>query len=332
MDDTLYGTRARRGDWQPAEPIRYPPVFIWPARPVAFARWLLGYPGFILPWNLLYAAVAVVFWFWLTPPLADFRTLSAGPVTALLIRNALAVLVFYGFFHIRLYVQRRQDTAFKFNARWLARGNPTFLFGRQTADNMVWTFASAVPIWTAYEAATLWAFANHVIPYVTFRAHPVYFIALMLLVPVWRDLHFYLVHRALHWPPLYRLAHRLHHKNANPGPWSGLAMHPVEHVLYFSCVLIHWIVPSHPLHAMFNLVHTGLSPAPGHVGFGRLVVGNSHAVETHSYAHYLHHKHYECNYADGVIPLDRWFGTFHDGSAGSQKQMERRFRERRLPL
>ncbi len=107
-------------------------------------------------------------------------------------------------------------------------------------------------------------------------------------------------------------------------------MHPVEHVLYFSCVLIHWIVPSHPLHAVFNLVHTGLSPAPGHVGFGKLVIGDAHAVETHSYAHYLHHKHYECNYADGVIPLDRWFGTFHDGSAEAQQRMERRFRERRL--
>ncbi len=187
---------------------------------------------------------------------------------------------------------------------------------------------SAVPLWTAYDAVMLWAFANHYIPYVSFGNHPYYFMVLMLLVPVWRDLHFYIVHRVLHWPPLYCLAHRLHHKNANPGPWSGLAMYPVEHVLYFSCVLIYWIVPSHPLHAIFNLVHTSLSPAPGHVGFDRLVVGKDHVVETYSYAHYLHHKYYECNYADGVIPLDKWLRTFHDGSREAQEAMDRWFRER----
>ena len=32
--------------------------------------------------------------------------------------------------------------------------------------------------------------------------------------------------------------------------------------------------------------------------------GNA-TFDTHSYAHYLHHKYFECNYADGAIPLDR---------------------------
>jgi sterol desaturase/sphingolipid hydroxylase (fatty acid hydroxylase superfamily) len=326
--DTLYGTRDRRGDWKPLKPIHYPPVFVWPAEPVNFAKWLLGYPGFILPWNLLYAAVSVLLWLYLTPSMETMKAFSAGWVCYLLARNALIIFVFFGYFHLRLYIRRQQGTAFKFDARWLANDNPAFLFRNQTIDNMIWTLASAVPVWTAYEAVTLWAFANHYIPYISFGEHPYYFVLLMLVVPVWRDLHFYLVHRLLHWVPLYHLAHRLHHKNANPGPWSGLAMHPVEHVLYFSCVLMHWIVPSHPLHAMFNLVHASLSPAPGHVGFDKVVLGGDRVVDTHSYAHYLHHKHYECNYADGVIPLDKWFGTFHDGSREAQEVMHRRFRER----
>ena len=33
-----------------------------------------------------------------------------------------------------------------------------------------------------------------------------------------------------------------------------------------------------------------------------------------SYFHYLHHKFFECNYGGVTIPLDRWFGSFHDGS------------------
>ncbi|MER9165720.1 sterol desaturase family protein [Mesorhizobium sp. M0715] len=40
----------------------------------------------------------------------------------------------------------------------------------------------------------------------------------MLLIPLIQDLHFYLVYRLLHWPPLYKMVHSLHHNNVNPGP------------------------------------------------------------------------------------------------------------------
>ena len=135
-------------------------------------------------------------------------------------------------------------------------------------------------------------------------------------------------HRLIHWPPLYRTVHKLHHNNVNPGPWSGISMHPVEHLLYFSGVLIHWIVPSHPIHAQFQLLHAGLSPAHGHAGFERILIGRNTAIGTHSYAHYLHHKYFECNYHDGTIPLDRWFGTFHDGSEEAHDRMNERFMAR----
>ena len=231
----------------------------------------------------------------------------------MLVRNAALVLVYFGAFHLRLYMQRAQGTAFKYNAKWPSTDSPTFLFRNQTLDNVFWTFASAVPIWTAWECLTLWLFANGRIPLVEFARNPVWFVALFFLVPLFREVHFYLVHRLIHWPPLYRTVHKLHHKNVNPGPWSGLAMHPVEHLLYFSVVLVHWVVPSSPVHALYTLVHAGLAPAPGHVGFDQVVVGDNSAFGTNCYDHYLHHKHFECNYSDGVIPIDKWFNTFHDG-------------------
>src|SRR5690349_18689997 len=67
-----------------------------------------------------------------------------------------------------------------------SRNNSAFLFGNQNIDNMIWTFAAGVPIWTAYEVLTLWAFANHYIPYVSFAEHPVYCATVFLLIPVWR--------------------------------------------------------------------------------------------------------------------------------------------------
>jgi sterol desaturase/sphingolipid hydroxylase (fatty acid hydroxylase superfamily) len=326
MDDLVYGERDKRGDWKPNKLIEYPPVFVWPPQPVRFLKWFVGNPGFGLPWNLTFLAVSVLVWLYLTPPMQTMKTLALGWVAFLLFRNAAIATLFYGAFHLRLYTLRRQGTSFKFNAKWPSK-NKAFLFGDQTAENIVYTLASAVPIWTAYEVLTLWAFANNYIPFIQFNEHPVYFVVLLLLVPLFRDLHFYAVHRMLHWPFFYRAAHKLHHKYINPGPWSGLAMHPVEHVMYFSCVLVHWIVPSHPVHALFNLAHAALSPAPGHTGFDKVLLGEE-AVDTESYAHYLHHKYFECNYADGVVPLDKWFGTFHDGSAEAHERMSKRLKAR----
>jgi sterol desaturase/sphingolipid hydroxylase (fatty acid hydroxylase superfamily) len=328
VDDTLYGTRDKRGDWKPNKLIEYPPVFVWPAQPARFVKWLFGYPGYILPWNLAYALFGVVLWLYLTPSMETMKTFSPGWIGYILARNWVIVLLFFGAFHLRYYMLKRQDRAFKYNAKWPSTGNPVFLFGSQNIDNFIWSMASGVPFWTVYEVLTLWMFANGYIPWVDFQEHPIYCLMVMALIPTFRDLHFYCVHRLIHWPPLYHTVHKLHHNNVNPGPWSGLAMHPVEHLLYFSGVLIHWIVPSHPVHALFHLVHAGLSPAPGHVGFDKLVVGGETVVDTHSYDHYLHHKYFECNYADGVIPLDKWFGTFHDGSPEAQKRMDERFMAR----
>jgi sterol desaturase/sphingolipid hydroxylase (fatty acid hydroxylase superfamily) len=328
MDDLAYGKRDKRGNWSPLKRIEYPPVFVWPAQPLKFLKWFFGYPGYLLPWNAIYGAFAIGLWLFLTPPMETMRSFEPGWIAFIFFRNLAIVFLFFGGFHLRLYIQKRQGTLFKYNAQWPATDNPAFLFRNQNIDNMIWTLGSGVPFWTAYEVLTLWAFANGYIPTVGFEEHPIYFIALMLLIPTFRDLHFYLVHRLIHWPPLYRAVHKLHHNNVNPGPWSGLAMHPVEHLLYFSGVLIHWIVPSHPVHAIFHLVHAALSPAPGHVGFDKMVVGEDKAIESHAYDHYLHHKYFECNYADGVIPLDKWFGTFHDGSRESQEAMDERFMER----
>jgi sterol desaturase/sphingolipid hydroxylase (fatty acid hydroxylase superfamily) len=100
-------------------------------------------------------------------------------------------------------------------------------------------------------------------------------------------------------------------------------MHPLEHVLYFSAVVIHWVVPSHPIHAMYTLFHLAMAPVPGHSGFDRFEVGNG-SVAANGYAHYLHHKYFEVNSADGALPLDKWFGSFHDGSPEADAAMKRR--------
>ena len=320
--------RDRRGDWKPPSTIKSPPLFRLPFKPLAVLKWIFAWPGYLLPWNLLYAVVAILTWAFLTPSLASMQTFEVWWIAAIFARNAVMLFLFVGAFHFALYVKQRQGTRYKYTNRWQAKDNPVFLFRNQVLDNMFWTFVSAVPVWTAFEVVTLWLMANGYIWTITWESNPVWFVVLMLLIPLFREVHFYLVHRLIHWAPLYRHVHSLHHKNANPGPWSGLAMHPVEHVLYFSGVLIHWILPSHPIHVIFHLQHLAFAPAPGHSGFAEVEIVNGFNVKTGDYFHYLHHKHFECNYGNDLMPIDAWFGTFHDGSKSAEEKMNQRFMER----
>ena len=58
--------------------------------------------------------------------------------------------------------------------------------------------------------------------------------------------------------------------------------------------------------------------------FERIKADDETSFDIDSYAHYLHHKYFECNYADGILPLDRWFGTLYDGSEESFIKMRAR--------
>jgi sterol desaturase/sphingolipid hydroxylase (fatty acid hydroxylase superfamily) len=102
-------------------------------------------------------------------------------------------------------------------------------------------------------------------------------------------------------------------------------MHPIEHLLYWSDSLIHLIVPSHPLLFLYNLQITGTGAVVGHIGFDKMEVGENAAINTHAFAHYLHHKHFEVNYADGATGIDKLFGTWHDGSKEGQDLMDARY-------
>ncbi|TIP34844.1 MAG: sterol desaturase family protein, partial [Mesorhizobium sp.] len=35
------------------------------------------------------------------------------------------------------------------------------------------------------------------------------------------------------------------------------------------------------------------------------------------------------NYGDGLIPFDRWFGTFHDGSKDGEARMQARYEKKK---
>jgi len=319
--------RDARGEWRPEGNVKLPPIYDWPLNPRRVLRWLFVYDGYLLPWNVFYVALVTALWFWLSPALADMATLEPGWIAQIYVRNIVILVAFTGALHARLYIQKAQGTRFKYLSRWPDKPDSTFLFDTQVYDNMFWTVVSGGAVWTAYEVFMLWMVASGRLPFAEIYEivyNPFYFMAVLVLIPFWRIFHFYWIHRLIHWGPLYRTVHYLHHKNVNVGPWSGMSMHPVEHVIYFSSVLIHLVVPSHPIHIMFNLTQTALGPAQGHSGFDVIVVAGDKVIPTHNYMHYLHHRYHTVNFGEGLVPLDKWFGSLHDGSDEAHAAMRKR--------
>lgn len=318
-------SRDRRGEWRSGRPVYLEPLLDFPTTPKRIFKWLFGIPGFFVPWFAVYMALISIAYFYFTPDLARMQSFQIGWMLEIAARNLVLLILWTGSFHIWLYRWKKQGRQKKYNGNWMARNNRVFLFNDQVKDNMFWSIVSGGTVWSLYECGFWWAYANGWLPYMDFTSNPVWFLLAMFLVPLWRNFHFYWIHRLIHWKPLYDNVHYIHHKNVNVGPWSGLAMHPVEHLIYFSSMLIHVIVPSHPLHMMFNGFQTALGPALSHCGFDEIMLGDEKALKNDRLLHYLHHRYHTVNYGESNVPLDKWFGSLHDGTP----EADARFRKLR---
>jgi len=74
--------------------------------------------------------------------------------------------------------------------------------------------------------------------------------------------------------------------------------------------------------------NSDMMPAVAHIGFDKIAVKGKIAFPS-DFFHYLHHRHFECNYGNTLFPADRWFGTFHDGSPETHARMVERLQARR---
>jgi sterol desaturase/sphingolipid hydroxylase (fatty acid hydroxylase superfamily) len=336
MTDTASVQRDERGDWRPADPIALAPINNWPPNPKAITQWLFGWPGYLWPYNAFWLLVAVVTWVFLTPSLQAMQSIEAWWVGLLLSRNVGFILLLFGGLHLYLYVLRAQGEECRYTTRSFAVGSRRFRFNHQVWDNMFHTLVSGVPVFTAYEVITYWGFANGFLGYGSGGSASVGFwiwaVVLLLLAPVIHSLHFYFGHRLLHTKLLYRRFHALHHHNVDVGPWSGLSMHPVEHIVYFSTVVVQWLLALHPINALYQIQLAAFLPALSHSGFEKVTMGKTFSLDGGSHFHYLHHKLFECNYGGSLLPLDRLFGTFHDGTVEADAAMRERIRARRQAL
>ncbi|MGB0810713.1 MAG: sterol desaturase family protein, partial [Candidatus Puniceispirillaceae bacterium] len=240
-------TSPQKGAWAftPALPLNTSPYFRFPSAISAWLGWLLR-SWLPLTERLVFFALAWASWIWLTPHLATGTGFELSWIALVWIKNICLMTVLAGGLHLYLYRWGKQGQARKFDRSMANKDAGRFTFGNQVYDNIFWSLVSGVTIWTGLETLLLWAQANGIGYWISPSDNPVLFIALFIVIPSWNSFWFFCIHRALHWPPLYRLAHHVHHRNVSVGPWSGNAMHPLEHLIWMAGALVYIPVACHP--------------------------------------------------------------------------------------
>eukprot|EP00931_Biecheleriopsis_adriatica_P106394 TRINITY_DN80856_c0_g1_i1.p1 TRINITY_DN80856_c0_g1~~TRINITY_DN80856_c0_g1_i1.p1 ORF type:complete len:349 (+),score=8.09 TRINITY_DN80856_c0_g1_i1:65-1048(+) len=237
---------------------------------------------------------------------------------AVFARNVLLLILWYGTWHYALYVKRVLPHTNKYNREWSV--------GYCYERDRILAISGAV-INSFFEVAQIYLWASGAVGYSrqALLAQPSWNLFWCSFGFYWSDVHFWFAHRVMHpWfrstssydigAALYRHVHSTHHKSYNPGPWSGLAMHPIEHLIYFTRGISIALLPValHPVHFLTLNIRSMLGPAIGHHGFEGALGYKFH---------YLHHAKFEINYGTScVVPIDNVLGTFStDGVATRSK-------------
>lgn len=304
---------SREWNYHPELPLADPSLFKWPPDPRFLSRWVF-HNWLTMSERVMMVLLATLCWWLFYPALDAVKTFAFGWVFQVWLVNLCLMIGIAGGLHYFFYIRKKQGKTLKFDHRDPARGNQLWNFSNQVHDNMFWSLSSGVLQLTIYQVVIMWLMANEYVPTINLTSNPILFIAGLVLLPIWSAFHFYWMHRLLHLPFIYKHVHSLHHRNVNIGPWSGLSMHPVEHLLYLSSLLIHFVFPSHPILVYFHVIYLGPGAAMTHTGYEDLLVRDKRRLALGTFYHQLHHRYYECNYGNQEMPWDRWFGTFHDGS------------------
>ncbi len=151
--------------------------------------------------------------------------------------------------------------------------------------------------------------------YLRFDEYPLWYMPIsFVLMALIHDFYFYVTHRLMHQPSLYRLMHATHHQSITPSPWASFSFHPLEGLVQAAIVpILVMIVPVHPTVILTYLTFMTLSAIVNHLGFEILPrnrfglwLARYFITGTH---HAQHHRYFKTNYALFFPLWDRVFDT-----------------------
>ena len=151
--------------------------------------------------------------------------------------------------------------------------------------------------------------------YMDWNKHQLWHAIMVISMPIWRDGHFWWVHRMMHdWETttipdigawLYKVAHSVHHTSRNIQPMSGISMHPIEGLFYECSTLMPLMFTHHPIMTLFIKIDLNYAAILGHDG---------HEYPAHGdWFHTIHHLKIKGNYGSANAPFDWLFGTVDYG-------------------
>lgn len=135
-----------------------------------------------------------------------------------------------------------------------------------------------------------------------------------LFITIWHETWFYWMHRLVHWKPIYRYFHQVHHMSVNPTPLAAYRFQATEaflegiYAILFNMFvpMYYWLFIFHTFFVMcINIyVHTGFEFFPK--GFVSHPLGKWINTSTH---HNMHHQKVLGNYSLYLNFWDRVLGT-----------------------
>ena len=142
----------------------------------------------------------------------------------------------------------------------------------------------------------------------------IYFVLSILAYLVLHDTYFYWIHRFMHWRPVFKRVHRVHHLSHTPSPFASLSFSPAEAVLQFGInLIVIFLIPLHPLAIVIFAIYNTMINTAGHTGFeivpdflSRNRFLKYGLTVTH---HDMHHSRMNCNYGLCFVFWDRLMGT-----------------------
>jgi sterol desaturase/sphingolipid hydroxylase (fatty acid hydroxylase superfamily) len=117
---------------------------------------------------------------------------------------------------------------------------------------------------------------------------------------------FYLIHRLLHQPMLYKYIHKIHHEYIEPIAPSALYAHPIEHLMgnNFAFILPIIIIRLRYDILLLSICLASVNVVLSHSSYMKYILKDNND-------HYIHHKKFNYNY--GLISyIDKLFGTFRE--------------------
>jgi lathosterol oxidase len=231
---------------------------------------------------------------------------GAGVLLSLSIRY----LLFTGIAYLIFYVWKNKDF-------WYAKIQQKYPEKKHILREITYSFITIL-IFGVVIMLTTWASKHgytRVYTHINTYGYGYYALSILLMILL-HDTYFYWTHRAMHWKPLFKVAHKVHHLSTNPTPFAAYAFHPVEAVVEISIIpLIAFIMPYHPSAIIIFSLYSLFLNVGGHLGFEIFPKGFAshkvfkwHNTSTH---HNMHHRLVKCNYGLYFNIWDRLMKTNH---------------------